>query len=190
MQNDAVSTEKFTLAYSMCYEKALYKLYGRVDKIFAFVLLLFSSAVIAQLNIWSIAIGLIMAILTAYQFVYAPGQKASFAKFQFQAYKNIYDRFSELSDEEIWTEYRKITHQDTDEIQLLAHCARLNSLSMLGYKSDHLLVEERRLTRAEKIFAHIIGEYPECEIQIRQLLRQKKIADKAQQKSAKNSSKP
>ncbi len=189
MQNDVAWNQKFTVTYSMCYEKALQQLYSRLDKALSFILLVLSSGVIAQLNLWSVALGLVMAIITAFQFVYSPGQKASFAKFQFQAYKNIFDRFNELSEDQIWTEYKNITRQDTDEIQLLSHCARLTSLSMLGHKPDELIATQRRFTRMEKFFAFLSGENPECEIRAKQLLKQKKI-EEAKLKAEKKSQKP
>ena len=91
---------KFEVAYSYCYEKIMYKFFGRLDKLASFILLLTGMSVVA--TAWSgLALGSIVAIVTSLQLIYTPGQRSQAAKDACRAYLSLYQSLNTMTAEQI-----------------------------------------------------------------------------------------
>lgn len=149
----------FEVAYSLCYEKMMYKFYGRVDKLSSFLLLVSGASIIAT-SIPDWVLGLFVAIISGLQFVYAPGQKYQAAKTTHNNYYELYTDMSALSDTAIRERLKELSKEDTDPIGLLSHPARLAALLMLGYTRQTSEPAEREMTFFERAFSVFTGECP------------------------------
>jgi hypothetical protein len=148
------------IAYSMCYEKLMYKFFYRIDKLVSFALLLSAMTLVSE-SMNHLLAGFVIAILTCYQFVFTPAQKGQAAKSQYQAYELLYQNRMGLSDEELCSKFQDICKFDTDPIGFLSHPARLSSLAMQGFNNASIVKPERAMTFGERFAAKFAGEYPE-----------------------------
>ena len=150
---------KFEVAYSYCYEKIMYKFFGRLDKLASFILLLTGMSVVA--TAWSgLALGSIVAIVTSLQLIYTPGQRSQAAKDACRAYLSLYQSLNSMTAEQIRESLLSLNKLDTDEIGCLSHPARLAALTMVGLVPPKF-APERKMTKLENIASHFAGEKPE-----------------------------
>lgn len=151
---------EFKVTYSFCFEKAMYKFFGRLDKLSSYILLITGMSVIAT-SVSDIFLGSVVAIITAIQLVYTPGQKSYSAKESYLEYSRLLSDMSDLSDSELKARLQQLTKTETDEIGLLSHSSTLAALHMLGLTPANGFQVERKLTISESIISHFAGEYPE-----------------------------
>lgn len=151
------------VAYSLCFEKLMYKFFGRIDKLISFFLLLSSMTAIGSIGglVNGTFSGIFLAVITAIQIIYTPSAKAQAAKDNYCLYCKLYKKMGSMSNEEIANHLADSTKYDTDEIGLLSHPARLSALEMLGMTPDRQYPEERKLRLSEYFAALFAGEIPE-----------------------------
>ena len=151
------------VAYSLCFEKLMYKFFGRIDKLISFFLILSSMTAIGSIGglVNGTFSGIFLAVITAIQIIYTPSAKTQAAKDNYCLYCKLYKKMGSMSDEEIAKHLADSTKYDTDEIGLLSHPARLSALAMMGMTPDRHYPEERKLTLSEYLAALFAGELPE-----------------------------
>ncbi|SCC19474.1 MULTISPECIES: hypothetical protein [Snodgrassella] len=151
------------VAYSLCFEKLMYKFFGRIDKLISFFLLLSSMTAIGSIGglVNGTFSGIFLAVITAIQIIYTPSAKAQAAKDNYCLYYKLYKKMGSMSDEEIVNHQADSTKRETDEIGLLSHPARLSALAMLGMTPGRKYSEERKLRLSEYFAALFAGELPE-----------------------------
>lgn len=147
----------FDVAYSFCYEKMMYKFWGRLDKLCSMLLLLLSASVMASFAS-ATCLGLAVAAVSVLQFVYAPGVKAVQSKQAFVSYSRLYAELSDLDTAQI--KARMLEIADSDAIGLLAHPACLAACAMLN-RMPPTCPPQREMTLCERVAAHFAGEFPE-----------------------------
>jgi hypothetical protein len=147
----------FDVAYSFCYEKMMYKFWGRLDKLCSMLLLLLSASVMASFASAAF-LGLAVAAVSVLQFVYAPGVKAVQSKQAFVSYSRLYAELSDLDTAQI--KARMLEIADSDAIGLLAHPACLAACAMLN-RMPPTCPPQREMTLCERVAAHFAGEFPE-----------------------------
>ena len=147
----------FDVAYSFCYEKMMYKFWGRLDKLCSMLLLLLSASVMASFAS-ATCLGLAVAAVSVLQFVYAPGVKTVQSKQAFVSYSRLYAELSDLDTAQI--KARMLEIADSDAIGLLAHPAYLAACAMLN-RMPPTCPPKRKMTLCERAAAHFAGEFPE-----------------------------
>lgn len=149
----------FQVAYSFCYEKMMYKFWGRLDKLCSMLLLLLSASVMASFAS-ATSLGLAVAVVSFLQFVYAPGVKAVQSKQAFAAYSRLYADLPDLDAARIKARMLEMLPADSDAIGLLAHPAYLAACAMLN-QIPPKYPKQREMTLCERAAAHFAGEFPE-----------------------------
>lgn len=97
----------FKLYYSYNLERLFYCLNTRLNNLFTIIQLLLSSAIIGDLSRYTsnfnlnIAIGVILAVLSALSFVYRLGEKSVASKIAVNRYSALLYRYTKMSDDEI-----------------------------------------------------------------------------------------
>ncbi|MCO6506223.1 MAG: hypothetical protein J6570_03830 [Snodgrassella sp.] len=154
---------KFSIAYSMYYEKFMYKFYGRLDKLAALILMLAAICTVAGLCS-AIMSGLIITVVVFFQLTIKAGIKSQSAKAVYQEYKSLYLHFDDYDIEEIKDKFSELNLKDTDEVDALAYPARLAALAMLGMTPANGYAEvTRNLSVKEQLILFFIGERIEYE---------------------------
>lgn len=149
----------FKVAYSFCYEKMMYKFWGRLDKLCSMLLLLLSASVMASFAS-ATCLGLAVAAVSVLQFVYAPGVKAVQSKQAFVSYSRLYADLPDLDTAQIKFRMNEMLPADSDAIGLLAHPAYLAACAMLN-RMPPTYPSQREMTLCERAAAHFAGEFPE-----------------------------
>lgn len=151
------------VAYSLCFEKLMYKFFGRIDKLISFFLILSSMTAIGSIGglVNGTFSGIFLAVITAIQIIYTPSAKTQAAKDNHLLYCKLYKKMGSMSDEEIANHLADLAKYDTDEIGFLSHPARLSALAMLGMTPNRHYPEERKLRLSEYLAALFAGELPE-----------------------------
>lgn len=147
----------FQVAYSFCYEKMMYKFWGRLDKLCSMLLLLLSASVMASFAS-AACLGLAVAAVSSFQFVYTPGVKAVQSKQAFVAHSRLYAELPDFDTARI--KARMLEIADSDAIGLLAHPAYLAACAMLN-RMPPTCPPQREMTLCERVAAHFAGEFPE-----------------------------
>lgn len=122
----------FQVAYSLFLERMAFRWYGRIDKLMSFLLLLSGMAVVAE-ALPATLTGFAVAVLTAWQLIYAPAAKSGAAKSAYAEYAKLFNRFGSLSDDEAAAELDQLRDQDSDPpacLQMPAYCAAARKLSV------------------------------------------------------------
>lgn len=97
----------FTLYYNYNVERLFYQFNNRLNNLFMVIQLLLSSAIIGDLSRYTsnfnlnIAIGFILAVLSALSFVYCFGEKAVSAQLATDRYLVLIHRYEKMSNDEI-----------------------------------------------------------------------------------------
>lgn len=150
------------LAFSMIYEKMMYKFYLRLDKLCSFLLLFLALLVVNQ---GGVVVAAFIAAVTAFQLIYSPGQKGQSAKTQYCKYLKLYHQQEQglIAGEELKNKLIKLSKTDTDTVDSLYHPARLASLAIKGTHNENLAEneKERPLRWNEWLAVQFAGEYPE-----------------------------
>ena len=149
----------FDVAYSFCYEKMMYKFWGRLDKLCSMLLLLLSASVMASFAS-ATCLGLAVAAVSVLQFVYAPGVKAVQSKQAFVSYSRLHAELPDLDTAQIKFRMSEMLPADSDAIGLLAHPAYLAACAMLN-RMPPTCPPKRKMTLCERAAAHFAGEFPE-----------------------------
>ena len=149
----------FDVAYSFCYEKMMYKFWGRLDKLCSMLLLLLSASVMVSFASAAF-LGLAVAAVSSFQFVYTPGVKAVQSKQEFDAYSRLHAELPDLDTAQIKARMLEILPADSDAIGLLAHPACLAACAMLN-RMPPTCPPQREMTLCERVAAHFAGEFPE-----------------------------
>ena len=134
----------FKVAYSFCYEKMMYKFWGRLDKLCSMLLLLLSASVMASFAS-ATCLGLAVAAVSVLQFVY---------------YSRLYADLPDLDTAQIKFRMNEMLPADSDAIGLLAHPAYLAACAMLN-RMPPTYPPQREMTLCERAAAHFAGEFPE-----------------------------
>lgn len=152
---------KFEIAYSACYEKAMYKFLGRLVKLALLSLVVICLLLVA--TTWSgVLLSSINLIIATMLSIYSPSAKSQSAKQAYKEYYALYHQFDGLDTEAVRTELLKISEHETDEIGILAYPARLSALAMLGWVPENGYPQEpRKLNKLEYLAAFFAGEIPE-----------------------------
>ncbi len=140
------------VAYSYFLHRLAYRWYSRIDRLIAFLLLLSAMAVVSSL-LPPLLLGFLVSVLTAWQLVYVPGEKAAAAKVSMTEYGNLLNNFSTLSDSELEATAFRLSSTDSHPPACLHNPAKRAA----GIK---LKVEDRempKLTRIEKLAACFCG---------------------------------
>lgn len=149
----------FHVAYSFCYEKMMYKFWGRLDKLCSLLLLVFSATIVSALpGQW--VLGFFTAGISVVQLIYSPGAKCVQSKASFCGYSRLYFELPKLDDEQIQSRLTESQTHDSDAIGLLAHPAYLAACAMTGREPPNHS-PSRAMSFWERTAAHFVGEFPE-----------------------------
>lgn len=138
-------------AYSYYAERLCYRYYTRLDKLISFLLLLSGMAVVGEL-LPPVVLGLAVAVLTAWQLVYAPSVQAGKSRQAMQGYGDLLNRFSVLSEHEINQHIAALSTGDSPVPRYFEHLAHNAACKKLGVPQSVL-----PLNRREKLAAWFCG---------------------------------
>lgn len=128
----------FEVTYAMFLYRFATRFYARLDKLFSFLLLFFSLAVVSQLFA-PLALGLAVALISCLQLVYAPAAKASETAVLHLRYQKLFARFADLNLAEIEQRLIKIRQRDVQVISALDNLAYNAALLKLNGQPEQLL---------------------------------------------------
>ncbi|PIT11659.1 hypothetical protein [Snodgrassella alvi] len=148
---------KFSIAYSFWYENFMYKFFDRLDKLTALILMLVAICTVAGLCS-AIISGLIITVVVFFQLTTKAGVKSQAAKTLSREYEALYSHFDDYDIEEVKAKFLEFEKKDNDEVDALAHPARLAALAMLGMTSANGYAEERNLSPTERLALLFIGK--------------------------------
>ncbi|PIT54696.1 hypothetical protein [Snodgrassella alvi] len=156
-QEQTVQHLKFSIAYSFWYEKFMYKFFGRLDKLAALILMLVAICTVAGLCS-AIISGLIITIVVFFQLTIKAGVKSQSAKALYREYEALYSHFDDYDIEVVKGNFLELEQKDNEEVDALAHPARLAALEMLGMTPANGYAEaSRNLSVYEKLILFFIG---------------------------------
>ncbi|PIT51844.1 hypothetical protein BHC44_09545 [Snodgrassella alvi] len=148
---------KFLIAYSFWYEKFMYKFFGRLDKLAAFILMLVAICTVAGLCS-AIISGFIITIVVFFQLTIKAGVKSQSAKALYREYEALYSHFDDYDIEVVKGNFLELEQKDNEEVDALAYPARLAALEMLGMTPANGYTEvSRNLSVYEKLILFFIG---------------------------------
>ncbi|MFJ5443571.1 hypothetical protein [Pectobacterium sp. CHL-2024] len=125
----------------------------------SFIQVILGSTVMADvMNSW--LLGFFIMILSAYLFVFKPGEASGIARQQSFEYEKIIHRSNSMSEDEIKTALIDLAEHDSDIPGNLVKPAYIRSLIAAGYSADRIDKEISTLTRCERFFAFISGGIP------------------------------
>ncbi|MGO2460536.1 MAG: hypothetical protein ACTH8P_10165 [Ewingella sp.] len=129
---------------------------SRLDKFCCFIQVLLGASIFAQSG-YGWLFGIIIAVISALQLAYKPGEAAGNAKVQALRYQQLADELSILSPEEIRNKRNKIEEQDTSPVMSLFNPARKRT-SIAIYGKD--VESEFELNFLERFVCFIAGGIP------------------------------
>lgn len=150
MERDALV---FSIRYSAVLNQMQATLLNRVDRIINMLLLVFGSAVAADMGS-NFVFGLAVALLSAFSFVWQPGKSATFYDIQAKGYTALFTQQSAASTEEIACKYQQLQLSDQPEIGSLRDAAFKRSAISLQRHDD------TELTRWQSVIAWLAGDLP------------------------------
>lgn len=143
----------FDIHYSYHLETMTAILNRRLDRAICFSQLLLGSAVFAS-SAYGWLLGLLIAVLAAFQFSFKPGEAAGQARAQAFRYQQLLAEIGKISQEEAEQKRLKLEEQDSPVLSSLFNPARQRATNALGY--DH----KETFSRGEKFFAWLAGGVP------------------------------
>lgn len=146
----------FEINYNAHLARMTETLNGRIDKFCCFVQVLLGATIFAQSS-YGWLFGIIIAIMSAFQLAYKPGEAAGNSKVQALRYQQLADELTLLSGEMIRAKRDKIEEQDTAPLTSLFNPARKRT-SIALYGKD--VESGYKLTFQERIFSGIAGGIP------------------------------
>lgn len=158
MENSKRSDLVFKLYYSYNLERLFYCFNSRLNNLFTIIQLLLSSAIIGDLSRYAsnfnlnIAIGIILAILSALSFVYRLGEKAVASQIAMNRYSVLIHRYSTMSDDEISEALLETSSIDSPITGSLVEIAYKRSAIQLELQDD------TKLNCYQKFIAKFCGE--------------------------------
>lgn len=129
---------------------------SRLDKFCCFIQVLMGASIFAQSG-YGWLFGIIIAVMSALQLAYKPGEVAGNAKVQALRYQQLADELSILSPEEVRIKRNKIEEQDTSPVMSLFNPARKRTCIAL-YGED--VESNYRLNFQERVVCFIAGGIP------------------------------
>lgn len=149
----------FNIRYSFHIESMHATFYNRLDRFLSFAQIMLGSAIFAAYGSLPI-FGAVVACISAISFVWQPGKAAMVCEVQAKKMKELINKPSIFSDEDLHTAYLKAEEGDTPTLGLLRDAAYKRALIAVGRSSDSL---EIRLSVPEKIAAWLAGDLPKDE---------------------------
>lgn len=136
----------FSVTYAMYHQQLAARLYSRIDKLISFLILLCGMAVVSQL-LPPVLTGFIVTVLGCWQLVYLPSSRAASAAEQYLRYERLFERFSQLTADEIERKLIKIRRRDGQVPRALDYPAFNLALEKLGGCE----AEKCKLTKWQKL---------------------------------------
>jgi len=145
----------FSLNYSIRYEQMMSLFFGRFDRAISFLLVLLGASAVGGLLNPKI-IGVVVAVLSAWQFIYQPGAKSAGTVLQASAYQDLLAQAPDLSDADLESRFHLCGGKDTPELGILAHPAWITTAKTMALD----VTKGRAPTRLETIAAFFVGYWP------------------------------
>ena len=133
--------------------------YNRLDRFMSFAQIMLGSAIFAAYGSLPI-FGAVVAGISAISFVWQPGKAAMLCEVQAKKMKELINKPSSFSDEELHAAYSKAEEGDTPTLGLLRDAAYKRALIALGRSSEAMDI---RLSIPEKIASWLAGDLPKDE---------------------------
>lgn len=127
-----------------------------IFNLFSFVQVVLGSTVMANISNTFVA-GLFMTLLSAYIFVYKPGEKSTNAKQQAKRYEKLISNLDAITHDELKNRLHDYVDQDSDPIGLIIRPAYIRAAIAVGCSRDELKTEIESLTFFERTAARIAG---------------------------------
>lgn len=153
MTRDSIA---FNIRYSFHIETMQATFYNRLDKFLTFVQIMLGSAIFAAYG--SIPLfGAVVAAISAVSFVWQPGKAAMLCEVQAKKMKELINKPSTISVEDLHAAYLRAEEGDTPTLGLLRDAAHKRALIALNRGDE---AKKILLSRTEKIFAWFSGDLP------------------------------
>lgn len=128
----------FKIAYALYYHRLGSRLYGRLDKLISFSLLICAMGVVST-AVNPFLLGLFVTFLTAWQLVYSPAVKATSAQSQEKRYAELLENFPLLTEDEVRKRLIDLRQYDEDLPGCLEIPAFNAASQKLGSKTKYCL---------------------------------------------------
>lgn len=143
----------FNIRYSAVLNQMQATLLNRIDRLVNLFLLVFGSAVAADLGS-NLFFGLSVAMLSAFSFVWQPGKSAMLYDIQAKGYTTLHSSDSLLSLDDLNAEYQRLQMSDPQEIGSLRDAAFKRAAISLQREDD------TTLSRWQSLIAWLAGDIP------------------------------
>ncbi|AHG22573.1 hypothetical protein Z042_01450 [Chania multitudinisentens RB-25] len=153
--------EKHSLYYSYNLEAMSATLYRRVNDLSSFILIILGSAIAAGiLNVFFL--GVAVTVISAYQFIYRPGEAAAKASAQALKYERLIHElhFHGMTSEQLSGAIRNLIENDTPTLGSFRNPAHIRAHIALGMTRDNAIMEKRKLNLCERFLSFIVGGIP------------------------------
>lgn len=149
----------FNIRYSFHIETMQATLYSRLDRLMSFVQIMLGSAIFAAYGSLPL-FGAVVACISAISFVWQPGKAAMLCEVQAKKMKELINKPSNFSAEELHAAYLRAEEGDNPTLGLLRDAAHKRALIALGRSQESMAIQ---LTPFEKIAALFAGDLPKDE---------------------------
>ena len=145
------SEMEFTVVYSIHLENMMVTLLGRLDRSFSFLQMVLGIAVVT--NFSPELIGVFIATIAAYQFVWQPGMKSALAKSSLDRWQELYNCINKYDETELSEQIRQITEKDSSALSSLKLAAHISATIQLDRQPQVL----PKLPWWQKVLAFLAG---------------------------------
>lgn len=154
-QHAVSSNTQFHVHYCYFMEAMTSVFYAKIDKICLFIQLLLGTAVMADVINLSL-IGLIIAVIAAYQFIYSPATIASQAKQQAIRYADIIHDLPNSVDIDVQKKLKALEEKDSTILLTIRNASYIQSCIATGQR-DAAEIKIRKLNRIKRFIIFLAG---------------------------------
>lgn len=152
-------TEIFQLHYCYYLEHMTECFHRRVFNFVSFVQVIMGGTIMADFSKGFIP-GLVITALSAFMFVYKPGEIAGNARLQARRYERLMNRQTTISQAELINALSDCAEFDSSILGSLIKPAYVRAAIATGCNSEVIIKERQSLSGLERIFAFISGGIP------------------------------
>ena len=131
-------------------------LYGRIDRVLAFIQILLGSAALASAGSPTL-IGAAVAFISAYMFVWQPAKSALLCDLQAKKMKALMGTYENLDDDDFHRKYLEAQEADSPNIGSLRDAALKRAYIVLGRSDDARAI---KLSRYQSLLSIAAGDFP------------------------------
>lgn len=152
-------TEIFRLHYNYHQEHMTESFNRRVFNFVSFIQVVMGGTIMADYTKGLIP-GLVITLLSAYMFIYKPGEAASKARQQSKRYERLINRLPSISRQELTNSLSDVAEFDSTIVGSLVKPAYIRAAISTGTPTETIESERKTLNWMERISAFIAGGIP------------------------------